>query len=168
MSPYFIKGTHSCYWANVVGDGDQSRSGKVLFTHSLSLLLAHHVSKAVMEKKKKWLLNQRFRATLFKSSNFCYKITEHLLKKKGNLKNSSILNEQMAFPEVSMKSSFDTRFSLQWGDPSSIPGWGRSPGGGGRGMATHSSILAWRIPMDRGAWRATVHGVAKSQTRLSN
>ena len=30
------------------------------------------------------------------------------------------------------------------------------------GMATHSSILAWRIPMDRGAWQATVHGVAKS------
>ena len=27
-------------------------------------------------------------------------------------------------------------------------------------MATHSSILAWRIPMDRGAWRAAVHGVA--------
>ena len=35
-------------------------------------------------------------------------------------------------------------------------------------MATHSSILAWRIPMDRGDWRATVHGVAKSQTQLSN
>ena len=33
-------------------------------------------------------------------------------------------------------------------------------------MATHSSILAWRIPMDRGAWQATVHGVAKSKTRL--
>ena len=32
------------------------------------------------------------------------------------------------------------------------------------GIVTHSSILAWRIPMDRGAWRATVHGVAKSQT----
>ena len=31
-------------------------------------------------------------------------------------------------------------------------------------MATHSSIFAWRIPMDRGAWRATVHGLAKSQT----
>ena len=30
-------------------------------------------------------------------------------------------------------------------------------------MATHSSILAWRISMDRGAWRAMVHGVAKSQ-----
>jgi len=31
-------------------------------------------------------------------------------------------------------------------------------------MATHSSILAWRIPMDRGAWWATVHGVTKSRT----
>ena len=34
------------------------------------------------------------------------------------------------------------------------------------GVETHTSILAWRIPMDRGAWWATVHGVAKSQTRL--
>ena len=31
-------------------------------------------------------------------------------------------------------------------------------------MVTHPSILPWRIPMDRGAWQATVHGVAKSQT----
>ena len=36
------------------------------------------------------------------------------------------------------------------------------------GMVIHSSILAWRILMDRGAWWATVHGVAKSQTRLSD
>ena len=35
-------------------------------------------------------------------------------------------------------------------------------------MATHSSILAWRIPMDRGAWRTTVHGVTKSWTRLND
>ena len=34
-------------------------------------------------------------------------------------------------------------------------------------MAAHSSILAWRIPMDREAWRSTVHGVAKNQTRLT-
>ena len=32
------------------------------------------------------------------------------------------------------------------------------------GMATRSSILAWRIPLARGAWRDTVHGVRKSQT----
>ena len=42
--------------------------------------------------------------------------------------------------------------SLGWEDPLE------------EGMETHSSILAWRIPIDRGAWRATVHGVKKSQT----
>ena len=31
-------------------------------------------------------------------------------------------------------------------------------------VATHSSFLAWRIPMDRGGWQATVHGVTKSDT----
>ena len=35
-------------------------------------------------------------------------------------------------------------------------------------VATYSSILAWRIPMDRGSWKATVHGVTNSWTRLSN
>ena len=45
---------------------------------------------------------------------------------------------------------------LGWGDPLED------------GMATHSSIIAWRIPMDRGAYQATVHGVTKSQTRLSD
>ena len=39
--------------------------------------------------------------------------------------------------------------SLGWGDPLE------------EGMVTHSSILAWRILMDRGAWWATVHGVTK-------
>ena len=34
-------------------------------------------------------------------------------------------------------------------------------------MATHSSIFACRIPMDRGAWWATVHGVTKSQKHTS-
>ena len=43
----------------------------------------------------------------------------------------------------------------------SIPGLGRSLV---EDMETHSSILAWRIPMDKRACRATVHGVAKSQT----
>ena len=42
--------------------------------------------------------------------------------------------------------------SLGWEDPLE------------KGVETHSSILAWRIPMDRGAWQATVLGVAKSRT----
>ena len=32
------------------------------------------------------------------------------------------------------------------------------------GMATHSSMLAWKIPTNRGAWRAAVHGVSESDT----
>ena len=46
--------------------------------------------------------------------------------------------------------------SLGWEDPLE------------EGIATHSSILAWRVPMDQGAWWATGHGVAKSRTRLSD
>ena len=34
------------------------------------------------------------------------------------------------------------------------------------GMASHPSILTWRIPMERGAWWAAVHRAAKSQTPL--
>ena len=46
--------------------------------------------------------------------------------------------------------------SLGWEDPL----W--------EGMATPSNVLAWRIPMDRGEWWATIHAVAKSQIHLSN
>ena len=47
------------------------------------------------------------------------------------------------------------------GDSVSIPGSGRSLE---KGMATHSSSLSWRIPVDRGAWRALVYGVTQSWT----
>ena len=46
--------------------------------------------------------------------------------------------------------------SLGWEDPLE------------EGMATHSNILTWRIPMDRGARWATVHGFAKSWTQRNN
>ena len=42
--------------------------------------------------------------------------------------------------------------SLGWDDPLE------------EGTATHSTILAWKIPMDRGAWWAMIHRVANSQT----
>ena len=51
------------------------------------------------------------------------------------------------------------------GDLGSIPGSGRSPGEG-NGYALQYSCL--ENPMDREAWWATVHGVAKNQTQLSN
>ena len=35
-------------------------------------------------------------------------------------------------------------------------------------MATHSSILSWKIPTDRGVWWATIHGIAKSWTKLND
>ena len=50
-------------------------------------------------------------------------------------------------------------------DPGSIPGLGRSPGEGNGNPLQYSCL---ENPMDRGAWYATVHGVAKSQTRLSD
>ena len=46
--------------------------------------------------------------------------------------------------------------SLGWEDPLE------------KGMTTHSSILAWKIPVDRGAWWAAVRGVAKSLIGLSD
>ena len=46
--------------------------------------------------------------------------------------------------------------SLSWKDPLE------------KGLATHSSILAWRIPWTEGTWRGTVYWVAKSWTQLSN
>ena len=46
--------------------------------------------------------------------------------------------------------------SLGWEDPLE------------EGMSTQFIILSWRIPMDRGAWQTTVHGVTESQTQLSN
>ena len=49
------------------------------------------------------------------------------------------------------------------GDLGLIPGSGRSPGGGHNNPLQYSYL---ENPMDRGAWRATVNGVAKSWTRL--
>ena len=51
------------------------------------------------------------------------------------------------------------------GDPGSIPGLGRSPGKGNGDPLQYSCL---KNSMDRGAWRATVHGVAKSRTLLSS
>ena len=51
------------------------------------------------------------------------------------------------------------------GDLGLIPGSERSPGEGNGNLLQYSCL---ENPMDRGAWQATVHGVAKSRTRLSD
>ena len=61
--------------------------------------------------------------------------------------------------------SEDKAFACNAGDLGSIPGLGRSPGEGNGNPLQYSYL---ENPMDRGAWRATVHGVAKNQTRLSD
>ena len=121
---------------------------------------------------------------------------------------STVRQPELEAPSYSVGfpgSSVSKESACNAGDPSSIPGLGRSPREGigyplqyswaslvaqlvqnltamwetwvrslrwedllEEGMATHYSIPAWRISMDRGAWWATVHGVAKSWTWLSN
>ena len=70
----------------------------------------------------------------------------------------SILFISMSF----LGGSVDKEFTCDAGDVCLIPGLGRSPGGG---HGNPLPLLAWRISMDRGAWRAIVHRVAESQTQ---
>ena len=67
----------------------------------------------------------------------------------------------MGFPH----SSVGKESACNAGDPGSIPGLGRSPGEGNGNPPQYSCL---ENPMDRGAWQAIVHGIAKSQTRLSD
>ena len=64
-----------------------------------------------------------------------------------------------------VKSSAGKESACNSGDPGWIPGWGRSPGEGNDKPLQYSCL---GNPMDSGAWWATVCGVAKSWTRLSD
>ena len=59
----------------------------------------------------------------------------------------------------------DKESACNEGDLGLIPGLGRSPG---EGNGTPLQYSCLENPMDRGAWQTTVHGVAKSRTRLSD
>ena len=67
----------------------------------------------------------------------------------------------MGFPH----SSVGKESACNAGDLGSIPGLGRSPGEGNGNPPQYSCL---ENPMDRGAWQAIVHDIAKSQTRLSD
>ena len=81
--------------------------------------------------------------------------------RRRNMSSSRIHCCYMGFPDgPEVKSS-----AWNEGDPGSIPGWGRSPGEGSGNPLQYSCL---ENPMEGGAWQATVHGVAKSQTQLSD
>ena len=61
--------------------------------------------------------------------------------------------------------SDDKETACNAGDLGSIPGLGRRPGGGHGNPLQYSCL---ENPMDRGAWRATAHGVTESRTQLSD
>ena len=70
----------------------------------------------------------------------------------------------MGFPGGSMVKNLPANAG-DTGDVGSIAGSGRSPGGGNGNPLQYSCL---ENPVDRGAWRATVHSVTKSQIQLSN
>ena len=71
-----------------------------------------------------------------------------------------ILRASSKFPVAQMVES-----PCNAGDPGSIPGFGRSPGEGNGTLLQYPCL---KNPMDGGAWQATVHGVTKSRTQLSD
>ena len=76
-----------------------------------------------------------------------------LVRKKGESERASLVAQMVKhLPAI-------------WETQGSIPGLGRSPGEGNVNPLQYSCL---ENPMDRGTWWATVHEVAKSQTRLSN
>ena len=78
---------------------------------------------------------------------------------QGNFNRYLVTHHSQGFPG----GSDGKESAYKAGDLGSIPGLGRSPGGGHGNPLQYSSL---ENPMDRGAWQATAHGVAKSQTRL--
>ena len=81
-------------------------------------------------------------------------------EKEINAKNT-VMRTKWGFPH----SSVSKESACNTGDPGSIPGSGRSPGEGNGNPLQYSCL---ENLMGGGAWWATVHGVAKSRTRLSD
>ena len=88
---------------------------------------------------------------------YCILTHTYVIQKDGT--NEFICRAAMDFPGGS-----DNKVSAyNTGDPGSIPGSGRSPEEGNGNWLQYSCL---ENPMRRGTWQATVHGVAKSRTRL--
>ena len=100
--------------------------------------------------------------------NECWEISLQIFTTSSGSWNPSIeafslldLTSSLGFPG----GSDAEESSCNAGDQSSIPGQGRSPGGGNGYLLQYSGL---QNPMDRGDWWGIVHGVAETQTQLSN
>ena len=81
--------------------------------------------------------------------NFLLKVEHDILGSRNELRWASLIAQLVKNPPAVRETWVR---SLGWQEPLE------------EGVETHSSVLVWRIPMHRGAWRATVHGVAKRRS----
>ena len=128
------------------GDALHSKSGiNITRIHSLLDNGAIWLHKNTLSKSCHLVFHQDKKETFF----YLYRGQENTMNFKERLYRASPV-AQMIKNWPAMQETWV--LSLGWEDPLE------------EGMATHSSILAWRIPMDREAWQATVHGVTESGT----
>ena len=89
----------------------------------------------------------------------------YLPKRNKTYVHTEMQNVAVSFVIASLVAQMVKKPACKAGDPGSIPGSGRSPGEENGNPVQFSRL---ENPMDRGAWWAAVHGVAKSRTRLSD
>ena len=114
-----------------------------------------------------WIFNYTSLITLLSAVTDMQSAYSEFLSRKNSLPRSGdrSLSDSFQFVVTSLVAQTVKASSYNAGDLGSIPGLGRPPGEGNGNPLQYSCLES---PMDRGAWQATVHGVAKSQTVLSN
>ena len=111
-----------------------------------------------------WIFSTQFWNLYFLSRQHCKQILYHWATGEASLTVLKIVNHYAEHPAFLVAQTPSNLPAMQetWVQSLSL----KDPLE--RGKSTHLSILAWRIPMDRGAWQATVHGITKSRTWLSD
>ena len=112
-----------------------------------------------------WILNYTNLITLLSAVTHMQSAYSEFPTRKNSLPRSGdrSLSDSFQFVATSLVAQTVKASSYNAGDLGSIPGLGRSPGEGNGNPLKYSCL---ENPMDRGAWQATAHGVAKSQTGL--
>ena len=130
---------------------------QIIYFESLFLLLFKHFL-------HQWIFPTQFWKLHFLSSLNCKQILYHWATGEASLTVLKIVNHYAEHPASLVAQTLSNLPTMQETWVQSL----RLKDPLERGMSTYLSILAWRIPMDRGAWQATVHGITKSRTWLSD